>query len=89
MVLTTSPTILKKVLFIILVLCVSDVFSQSAPKFSNEFLSIGVGARALGMSNSYVTTVDDVTSGYWNPAGLTQIKKDFQIPLIHFCIIFF
>ncbi|MBL4594352.1 MAG: PorV/PorQ family protein [Flavobacteriales bacterium] len=74
---------MKRVLFVILVLCVSDVFSQSAPKFSNEFLSIGVGARALGMSNSYVTTVNDVTSGYWNPAGLTQIKKDFQISLMH------
>ena len=75
---------MKKIVFILLVLCVSDVFSQtSAPKFSNEFLSIGVGARALGMSNAYVTTVNDVTSGYWNPAGLTQIKKDFQISLMH------
>ena len=74
---------MKKVLLIFLVLCVSEGFSQSAPKFSNEFLSIGVGARALGMSNSYVTTVNDVTSGYWNPAGLTQIKKDFQIGLMH------
>lgn len=74
---------MKKTVFIFLLLCVADLFSQSAPKFSNEFLSIGVGARALGMSNSYVTTVNDVTSGYWNPAGLTQIKKDFQIGLMH------
>lgn len=74
---------MRKVLFIILVLCSADLFSQSAPKFSNEFLSIGVGARALGMSNAYVTTVNDVTSGYWNPAGLTEITKDFQIGLMH------
>jgi len=74
---------MKRVLFIILILAVSEAFSQSAPKFSNEFLSIGVGARALGMSNSYVTTVNDVTSGYWNPAGLTEIKKDFQVGLMH------
>jgi len=74
---------MKRVIFIILVLGVVDVYAQSAPKFSNEFLSIGVGARALGMSNSYVTTVNDVTSGYWNPAGLTEIKKDFQISLMH------
>ena len=46
-------------------------FSQSdlAPKYSNEFLQIGVGANALGMSNASVAGVDDVTSGYWNPAG--------------------
>ena len=75
---------MKKVLFLVIFLNTANVFSQtSAPKFSNEFLSIGVGARALGMSNAYVTTVNDVTSGYWNPAGLTQIKKDFQVSLMH------
>lgn len=75
---------MKKVLFLIFFLNTLTVFTQtSAPKFSNEFLSIGVGARALGMSNAYVTTVNDVTSGYWNPAGLTQIKKDFQVSLMH------
>jgi hypothetical protein len=36
----------------------------SAPKYSNEFLQIGVGARAQGMSLSQVAMVDDVTSGY-------------------------
>ncbi len=57
-------------------------FSQ-APKYSNEFLSIGVGGRALGMSNSCVASIDDVTSGYWNPAGLTGIKNDMQLGLMH------
>ncbi|MGB0882763.1 MAG: hypothetical protein ACPGSO_07390, partial [Vicingaceae bacterium] len=75
---------MKKVLFLVILLSTFSAFAQtSAPKFSNEFLAIGVGARALGMSNAYVTTVNDVTSGYWNPAGLTQIKKDFQIGLMH------
>lgn len=57
-------------------------FAQ-APKYSNEFLSIGVGARALGMSNSYVTSVNDVTAGYWNPAGLLGIKNQHQVALMH------
>jgi Type IX secretion system protein PorV len=57
-------------------------FAQ-APKYSNEFLSIGVGARALGMSNSYVTSVNDVTSGYWNPAGLANIGNHYQVALMH------
>lgn len=55
----------------------------SAPKYSNEFLSIGVGARALGMSNAYITTADDVTSGYWNPAGLAGMRGNVQVGLMH------
>jgi hypothetical protein len=55
----------------------------SAPKYSNEFLQIGVGARAQGMSLSQVAMVDDVTSGYWNPAGLTGIESDMQLAGMH------
>jgi len=58
------------------------IFAQ-IPKYSNEFLSIGVGARALGMSNSYVAISDEVTSGYWNPAGLTRLNTKQQIGLMH------
>jgi hypothetical protein len=53
------------------------------PKYSNEFLSIGVGARALGMSNAFVAAANDATSGYWNPAGLTRIDANIQIALMH------
>lgn len=54
-----------------------------APKYSNEFLQIGVGARALGMGNSLVAGVNDVTSVYWNPAGLTRQEKRFDVGLMH------
>ena len=37
-------------------------------KYSNEFLNIGIGAN-LSMSNSVITSTEDVMSGYWNPAG--------------------
>ena len=60
----------------------SRVFGQ-APKYSNEFLSIGVGGRALGMSNAQVASANDVTSGFWNPAGLTLIKSDLQVTAMH------
>jgi len=40
-----------------------------------EFLSHGVGARALGMGSSFVSIADDATAAYWNPAGLVQIQK--------------
>lgn len=56
---------------------------DKTPKYSNEFLSIGVGARGLAMSNSLTAISDDVTSGYWNPAGLLDIKEDYQFGLMH------
>ena len=55
----------------------------NAPKYSNEFMNIGIGARALGMSNSVITSTNDATSSYWNPGHLTEIDNDIQISLMH------
>jgi hypothetical protein len=75
--------IFRKLVFISFsVLASTGVYAQ-APKYSNEFLNIGVGARALGMSNSYVTSVNDVTAGYWNPAGLAGLGNEHQATLMH------
>jgi hypothetical protein len=50
--------------------------SQAAgiAKYAGEFMSTGVGARGLGMGSAYVAVGGDVTFGYWNPAGLAQIR---------------
>ena len=40
-----------------------------------EFLSHGVGARALGMGSAFVSIANDATAAYWNPAGLAKVKK--------------
>ncbi len=66
----------------IALISVLSVSSQTR-KYSNEFLNIGVGARALGMGNAFTARVNDVTSAYWNPAGLTQMEDDFQVGLMH------
>lgn len=68
-------------LFLTAVLLLSyTVYSQ---KYSNEFLNLGVGARALGMANANVSSVNDVTAGYWNPSGLLYQKSDLQLGLMH------
>ncbi|MDB0011524.1 hypothetical protein N9E20_01800 [Crocinitomicaceae bacterium] len=62
------------------------VFSQDdkiAPKYSNEFLSIGVGAEAFGKGNAVVAQTNSVYSGYWNPAGLTQVNKWLDVGAMH------
>ena len=57
--------------------------AQVAPKYSNEFLSLGVGARGLAMSNTMVSFSNDVTSAYWNPPGLVNMQKPYQLSVMH------
>ncbi len=70
--------------FLLLLTGGSLVFSQDlTPKYSNEFLSIGVGARALGMGGAQIGAVRDVTAAYWNPAALTGIRHQYEFSLMH------
>ncbi|MEO7444369.1 MAG: PorV/PorQ family protein [Ferruginibacter sp.] len=52
-------------------------------KYSNEFLNIGAGARGLAMGNAQVASAQDATAGYWNPAGLTGVKDNPSLSLMH------
>lgn len=61
----------------------SSALMAQTPKYSNEFLAIGVGARGLGLSGAMSAMVNDATAGYWNPAGLTKVKGNLQIALMH------
>ena len=57
--------------------------STKTPKYSNEFLNLGVGARALGMGKVQVSLADDATAGYWNPAGLANQTRKYDAVLMH------
>ncbi len=72
----------QSLLTIIFMTFALSVFAQ-APKYSNEFLAIGVGARSLGMANAQTGITNDVTAAYWNPAGLANQSSDMQIGLMH------
>lgn len=39
-----------------------------------QFLKIPIGARANGMAGAYSSVCNDLTSVFWNPAGLADIK---------------
>ncbi|GAB3838420.1 putative type IX sorting system protein PorV2 [Hymenobacter jeollabukensis] len=56
---------------------------DNTPKYSNDFLSIGVGGRALAMGGTQVSLAQDATAGYWNPAGLIGQKTKYDAVLMH------
>lgn len=40
-----------------------------------EFLTIPVGARAIGMGGAYSAVADDISAMWWNPAGLGFLES--------------
>ena len=74
--------LMKKIIPFCLLLCLSFA-GWAQTKYSNEFLSLGIGARGLSMANTMCAISDDVTSAYWNPAGLARMDKRYQLSLMH------
>jgi hypothetical protein len=52
-----------------------------------EFLTIPVGARGIGMGNAYAAVVDDITSTWWNPAGLGFLtQKEVTLTVVDYTL---
>lgn len=75
-------SMVKKILITTLLLLPLRLTAQTA-KYSNEFLSLGIGAKSFGMANSTVAHIDDVTAGYWNPAGLSAMNTQYELGAMH------
>jgi hypothetical protein len=58
-------------------LVVAEASGQSFTnaKYGGDFLSVGAGARALGMGSAHAAITNDVTAAYWNPAGLAAVES--------------
>jgi long-subunit fatty acid transport protein len=76
---------MNKIQRLVLVVVVVGLNIQlKAQKYSNEFLSIGVGARAQAMGSSVVASSSDAFSIFWNPAGLVDIENNgLQLGIMH------
>ena len=72
----------KRLLFLIPLILTSLQSQTVIGKYAGEFLSIGVGGRPLGMGGAFVAIANDVTAGYYNPAGLAKLNYP-QIALMH------
>jgi hypothetical protein len=77
------PRNLLTATILILLFGFSQIEAQTViGKYAGEFMAIGIGGRPLGMGGAYVAVVNDVTAGYYNPAGLARINYP-QISLMH------
>ncbi len=79
-----------KPLLLIFSFCVLQLQAQILPTFGDsrtggtgmQFLKIATDARSTAMGGAFVAIANDVSSLYWNPAGITGIdtgKVNFQL----------
>lgn len=73
----------KQFLIVFLLLGSFNLLAQNVVKYGNDFLSIGVGARAHGMGQAVVANTQGGNAGYWNPAGLVRTSTPFQFNIMH------
>jgi hypothetical protein len=66
-----------------LLLLVSCLSNAQVAKYSNEFLNIGVSARAMAMGGANAVSCNDVSAGYYNPANLLKVQPKYQLALLH------
>jgi hypothetical protein len=69
----------------VLILFQSNSYSQEPYRVGTttaNFLEIGYGSRGIAMGDAVVSNIDDISSLYWNPAGLARMQNNqamFQI----------
>ena len=68
-------------LFTLMVALCFDAFSQA--KYSNDFLSIGVGAKWMAMGSTGAASCTDAGAAYWNPSGLVGLSNRYQVEALH------
>ncbi len=73
-----------RVLLVVLafVLVCQQSFASGFKKYGAEFINSGVGSRALAMGGAFTAVANDVTAGYWNPAGLVN-ARGLQVQFMH------
>jgi len=70
---------MKKIiyLFLISLIIVNPGYSgfSKVGTAAAQFLKIGIGARAVGMGESFVAVANDASTLFWNPAGMMNVDK--------------
>lgn len=64
--------------YIIFTICISFLFSieiNGNGTTGANFLEMDIGSAATSMGGAYVSVANDLSSAYWNPAGLAYIQN--------------
>ena len=61
--------------FLFITLLVVQPLTASATTLAGDFLSVGGGARALGMGGAFAAVAADASTVYWNAAGISGFLK--------------
>ena len=83
----TYPILPNTILLVSCALClllclVHTAQGRDVGTSGSTVLKIGIGAKFASMGEASVAVADDVSSIYWNPAGLVQIR-DSQLSAMH------
>jgi len=77
---------MKKLIILLIVITIQAAsFAGDFSKVGTaaaQFLKIGVGARAMGLGGSFTALANDVSTLYWNPAGITNLRG-FSFAVTH------
>ena len=74
-----------KYIALILSLIFANLPGQTINRYGTtaaNFLEIGVGSRATSMGDAYVAVANDVSSIYWNPAGLASVSNSSALFMV-------
>ena len=74
--------VMRLSVIVVLVTLLNCTTAEPASKYAGDFLTLGVGARPLGMGGSFAAVADDSTAAYWNPAGLGGLHRS-EIAFMH------
>ena len=78
---------ISAVFLLVCILTAAGGSARAAESSAAQFLSLGFGARALGMGETFVAVADDVSAVYYNPAGLAKRpaagNKDAELLVSH------
>jgi hypothetical protein len=66
---------IRQVIFLVGFVSVQALAAGGAGTSGGALLNIGVGARAIAMGEAYTAQADDVSSLYWNPAGIALLNQ--------------
>ena len=75
----------KSNILVIFICCMTCLCGQTINRYGTtaaNFLEIGVGSGPSAMGEAYVAVANDVSSIYWNPAGLASVSNSSALFMV-------